>query len=327
MSENEMGYRGSKSVNNIFTVKEQRVDGSYFDKKSRLRCTLTGYENSYPIKNPSKQKYRHYSTSSWSEHLKQSAHKNLNPWFITGFSDAEGCFTILIQPNNKYRLNWRVKPIFTIGLHNKDLALLNKIKYYLGAGSVINYTSTSKAVFSVESFQDLDIIINHFDKYPLVSAKKNDYLIFKQCFELIREGEHLNEKGLLKIISLKHSLNLGLPENLIEAFKDKIDNITKMKKSPFVFTGIPDPYWLSGFTSGDGSFNLKLGKSNFTSIGFRVQLRFGIGLHIRELELIKGIASYLNLLVPISNLTDKYKYIEVRSSRNGPSVLFQITKF
>ena len=62
MSENEMGYRGSKSVflnpqPKEISVKEQRVDGSYFGSVSipRLRCTLTGGESHYHIKIPSKQ--------------------------------------------------------------------------------------------------------------------------------------------------------------------------------------------------------------------------------------------------------------------------------
>jgi hypothetical protein len=62
MSENEMGYRGSKSefLNPQpyeISVKEQRVDGSYFGSVSiqNLRCTLTGGESRYHIKTPSKQ--------------------------------------------------------------------------------------------------------------------------------------------------------------------------------------------------------------------------------------------------------------------------------
>jgi hypothetical protein len=64
MSENEMGYRGSKSVNT--TVKEQRVDGSWFlAKKARsLRCALTGFEKNYQIKYPSKQLTKNISTLS-----------------------------------------------------------------------------------------------------------------------------------------------------------------------------------------------------------------------------------------------------------------------
>jgi hypothetical protein len=38
MIENEMGYRGSKSLLIISKVKEQRVDGSYFSRSSGLRA-------------------------------------------------------------------------------------------------------------------------------------------------------------------------------------------------------------------------------------------------------------------------------------------------
>ena len=65
MIENEMGNRGSKSevsfqlpqpnLNEI-SVKEQRLDGSYFGKNTpKLRYTLMGCENSYQIKIPSNQ--------------------------------------------------------------------------------------------------------------------------------------------------------------------------------------------------------------------------------------------------------------------------------
>ena len=55
MSENEMGYRGSKSANKA--VKEQRVDGSYCIKTKimQLRCTLMGFKRNYQIKVLSKQ--------------------------------------------------------------------------------------------------------------------------------------------------------------------------------------------------------------------------------------------------------------------------------
>jgi len=283
-----------------------------------------GLERVYPIKIPSKQiNSTSYFYNTASKYIK------LNPWFITGFSDAEACFTILIQANNKYKVNWRVKPIFTIGLHSKDIKLLNQIKDTLEVGA-ININNADKVTYSVESFKDLNIIIDHFENYPLVTAKYNDYLLFKNCFALIKKGEHLTEKGLLEIIALKTALNLGLPDKIRQAFPD----IVPHTKETFVFKGIPDPFWISGFTSGDGSFNLKIGPSSTNAIGKRIQLRFGIGLHIRELEVIKGIVAYFSFLMPIENtvtacpradwqLPDKYKYIDIRTN----SVLFQTTNF
>jgi len=73
MSENKMGYRGSKSAN--LAVKEQRVDGSWCKKPLHLRGTLMGFERNYQIKIPSNQLNKQcYSTLS-----KTGLNNKLNP--------------------------------------------------------------------------------------------------------------------------------------------------------------------------------------------------------------------------------------------------------
>ena len=88
MTETEMGYRGSKSefiIQNpqpkyINSVKEQRVDGSYFGKSPKLRYTLMGFERNYQIKILSKQlNIKNFSTVISS--------LPVNAWFITGLLD------------------------------------------------------------------------------------------------------------------------------------------------------------------------------------------------------------------------------------------------
>ena len=133
-------------------------------------------------------------------------------------------------------------------MHKKDLLLLEAIQKTLGVGRI---TKSGKIalMFAVDSIKEMPIIINHFNKYPLITQKLSDYLIFKQCYEIIDKREHLTEKGLLEILSLKSSLNLGLSDSLKIAFP----NIIKKDRPNYFFKGIPDPYWVSGFASGDGS--------------------------------------------------------------------------
>jgi hypothetical protein len=325
-----MDYRGSKSefLNpqpNEISVKEQRVDGSCFGFSPKLRCTLTGGESCYQIKIPSKQlNYRSFST------LNSITETELNPWFITGFSDAEGCFTIKVQPNAKLKTKWRVRPVFSITLHLKDLSLLKTIQNTLGVGK-INKCGKKAVIYAVDSIKEIPVIISHFDKYPLITHKLSDYLIFKQCFEIVKQGEHLTERGLLEIISLKSSLNLGLPDNLKNAFP----NITSKDRPEYFFKGIPDPFWVSGFISGDGSFQIVLRNSNH-----QVFARLGIHLHVRELEVLKGLATYFKLYniessTPSSasaaiaqrdrgKVTEHTKKITISAEK---SVNLQITKF
>lgn len=142
-----------------------------------------------------------------------------NPWFITGFSDAEGCFSVNINlnKNNKLKLRWKVQAFFSITLHKKDLAILEKIKFTWGVGEIYIHGKNT-VQYKVGSTKELQVIIDHFEKFPLITQKRGDYLLFKSVFELMCSKEHLTCEGLQKILSLKASMNNGLPEKLKAAF-------------------------------------------------------------------------------------------------------------
>jgi hypothetical protein len=69
--------------------------------------------------------------------------------------------------------------------------------------------------------QDLtNCIIPHFSNYPLLSQKAADYILFTRVVKLLNNKMHLplpsglrargTEEGLLQIINLRASINLGL---------------------------------------------------------------------------------------------------------------------
>jgi hypothetical protein len=53
---------------------------------------------------------------------------NLNPNFLSGFVDAEGCFHISIVDRAELKTGKSVRVIFQISLHKKDKALLDQIR-------------------------------------------------------------------------------------------------------------------------------------------------------------------------------------------------------
>ena len=159
----------------------------------------------------------------------------------------------------------------------------------------------------VESFKELQIVINHFEQYPLISVKVTDYILFKKALDLINTKEHLNEEGLLKLIGIKASLNLGLNDSLKNAFPNWKE--VQCNKPDYNFKGIPDPNWLAGFCSGDGSFSIKISKSSSNKLAHRVQLRFSIGLNIREKALITYLVTYFNLSENSKNIYYHDNYI------------------
>jgi hypothetical protein len=162
--------------------------------------------------------------------------KTLNPWFFTGFTDAEGCFAVNIIRDKEYRLGWRVIPRFQISLHKKDKALLEQIQISVGVGNV--YRQGSQYIqYCVESVKALKVIINHFEKYPLITQKQADYELFKKAVELMEQKEHLTLEGLRKIVAIRASMNLGLPSTIEAAFPD----IIPVLRPPVLNQRIEDP--------------------------------------------------------------------------------------
>src|SRR5260221_9118701 len=130
----------------------------------------------------------------------------LSPWFVTGFSDGESSFWVSILKDNTYKTGRCVKLCFEIGLHQKDLALLEQIQKFFGVGKV--YMKSKGSVhYLVTSIKDLQVIREHFDKYPLLTKKRADFELWAQILHLTKNKEHLNMEGLRKIVAIKASLN------------------------------------------------------------------------------------------------------------------------
>jgi hypothetical protein len=212
----------------------------------------------------------------------------LNPWFITGFVDAEGSFQISIVKNKELKIGWRVQPNFQIGLHEKDRALLDLIRSSLGVGQIYKHSRDSFQ-YEVQTLKELEVIIDHLDKYPLITQKWSDYELFKQALLIIKNKEHLTMEGLKKILSIKASMNLGLSESLYRAFPDIIPVSRLLVKNQT----IRDPNWLSGFTSGEGCFFIDIYKSSTSRLREAVKLKFKVSQHMRDGLLIKSLVTYL----------------------------------
>ena len=124
-----------------------------------------------------------------------------------------------LKPDAKSKLKWRTSPVFVIKLHIKDIAILEAIKNTLGVGTVTT-DRLNMANFNVWSVKELQVIIDHFDKYPLLSQKCADYQLFKDAITLIKNKEHLSSKGIKKILGIRASMNLGLSDELKLSFPD-----------------------------------------------------------------------------------------------------------
>ena len=174
----------------------------------------------------------------------------LNPNWVTGFTDAEGCLYIYIDKRKNRKSGWHIQPCFQIGLHSRDIGLLIQIKSFFKDVGIIRKNRISVS-YKVRNLNDiLKVIIPHFNKYPLITQKQSDFIIWKNIVNLISKGEYLNKEGLTQIIKLKASLNNGLPDKL----KILLPNIIKVEKPKINLPIHIDYNWITGFFSGEGCF-------------------------------------------------------------------------
>lgn len=211
-----------------------------------------------------------------------------NPQFITGFTDGEGCFNITISKDNKYKCGWRIYLVFVVVLHSKDKVVLDCFKNYFKVGRVFKQGSEAYQ-FMVQSPKDLAVIINHFNKYPLITQKQADFELFKQAFDMVKNKQHLSKEGLRKIVSIKASLNWGLSPMLEDSFA-KIIPYPRPSVSEFK---IKDPQWLAGFASAEGCFLIRILKAASYSSGHQVLLVFKLTQHTKDEQLIRSLVDYL----------------------------------
>src|SRR5438270_5090518 len=145
----------------------------------------------------------------------------LNPYWITGFADAESSFSIRITKNKNRKIGWRISPIFSIELHKRDIILLKRIQVFFGVGSI--YKHRSNVVYQVQSFEDLlNVIIPHFNEYILLTQKRHDFLLFKIIVNILKTKQHTSIEVLQDIINIRASMNKGLSRELLLSFPNTV---------------------------------------------------------------------------------------------------------
>ena len=156
----------------------------------------------------------------------------------------------------------------------------------------------------------MEVIISHFDKYPLITQKRADFELFKQAFKIVLDKKHLTKEGLCKIIAIKMSMNLGLSKELKVAFS----SISPVKRPEIEDIFIHDSNWLVGFTEGEWCFYVAVQKSPTTKTGFSESLGFQLTQHCRDIKLMESLKNF-------------WGCGKLFKRPNGEAVDFKITKF
>lgn len=237
--------------------------------------------------------------------------RKLNPWFISGFTDAEGSFLLEVRRDSTCRAGWLIVARFSITLHQRDLELLQSIQAYFGGVGRISTGGRDTLSYRINSQADIKRwVLPHFDRYPLITEKQADYLLFRKAVKLVSQKVHLTAEGINTIVGIRASLNKGLTPALEEAFPDCVPSPRPL----IVDLQIQHPEWVAGFTSGEGNFMASVVARDGYKSGGLVTLSFVIAQHSRCEQLMESLSTFFGC----------GKYYSVKDRNHGE---FRVKKF
>ena len=135
--------------------------------------------------------------------------RSLDPWYITGFFEGEGCFSVSIHPHPSSRFGWFIDPVVQTYQHVDSKVLLERIKSYFDCGAIRPKGPNSNVLtFSVESRRTIkEKMIPHFLKFPLQGSKSNDFDIFCKVLYGLEAKQHFTKEGFIELVQLAFTMN------------------------------------------------------------------------------------------------------------------------
>ena len=171
----------------------------------------------------------------------------------------------------------------------RDKTLLDDIKNSIGVGRSSKQRPHVLQLV-VQSMKELEVVVNHFNRFLLLTKKRGDFELLCEILKIIERGEHLTSEGLRKIVAIRASMNLGLSDKLKIVFPD----VVRVERPEVELPQTIDPELFSGFTSAEGCFYVHITESKTHSLGQRVILVFSIVQHVRDVNLMKRLKEFLN---------------------------------
>ena len=135
---------------------------------------------------------------------------NLNPFWVTGFVEKSGCFSISFAKRQRCKFGVEIRPSFSISHHYSNLVILNKLHDFFGCGG-IRYSKRDRTYkYEVRNLDNLVTKIRpHFQLYPLQTSKQEDFNTFVFICLKLKRNLHKQQSQCIEIIEIAYSMNLS----------------------------------------------------------------------------------------------------------------------
>ena len=148
--------------------------------------------------------------SSGDDQQETTPSTRLDPRWIVGFVDGEGCFSVSIHRNALAARShgWQLHPVFHVYQHQRYRTVLEEFINVFGCGKVRpKGPNSSVATYAVDSLRDLEAsVLPFFERHPLV-IKRCDFEIFAGIVRALIRKEHYEITGFNRLVRLAYSMN------------------------------------------------------------------------------------------------------------------------
>lgn len=133
----------------------------------------------------------------------------LDAQWIVGFTDGEGCFHVGVSRHPDMASGVQVLPEFVLVQHKRDVKVLHGVKQFFDCG-VVRRNHGDRMCWRVRRLEHLaERILPFFERHPLKTRKRQDFLAFRKVVRLMREGRHLSSEGLEQVLRIVERMNRG----------------------------------------------------------------------------------------------------------------------
>lgn len=134
--------------------------------------------------------------------------RNLLGYYLAGFVDGEGTFSVAIIRHPMQRLGWMINPVFQVYQHQRHREILETFQEYFGTGKIYRKSGIHPVLtFSIDSRKNLlERVIPFFERYPLLTKSK-EFHRFREIVQVMERKEHFTVRGFKRIVSLAYEMN------------------------------------------------------------------------------------------------------------------------
>ena len=131
-------------------------------------------------------------------------------YYLAGFVDGEGSFSISVNRNSSCRSGYQLVPELHVSQNGDRAQVLELLRERLGGCGYIkpNGKKARAVVYVVRKREDLlDRVIPFFEGSPLLSSKQEEFLKFATVVRGMAQGRHRTATGFRDLLGIALSMN------------------------------------------------------------------------------------------------------------------------